>query len=272
VTEPSDLARDVLARYRRSISPSAGEREALVEGVVRRVGHGPGPGGGGGASGGGSWVPWLAVVGAAALVGGWMWASRDSAPVEPAIVASAATEDESSAPAERVGGHAPELAVGSTTVDVAAAELAHDTARPELAAGTAAPDPSVAGVDAAASATGSRASAGRRRARAKRDADAAPEAVPIEDDVIDEEVRLLRDANLALRQGRDADAAARFDEHAQRFPDGALVELREVGRARLRCRTASADEARATIAAFEQRFPGSPHLARLARECPTGAR
>ena len=34
---------------------------------------------------------------------------------------------------------------------------------------------------------------------------------------------------------------ARFDEHARRFPDGALTELREVGLALLACREQPGD-------------------------------
>jgi hypothetical protein len=243
VTEPSDLARDVLARYRRSISPTADARDVLVQNVVRRAGSGAGPVGGSTPTGGG--VPWLVVVASALVVVGglgWMSAARvgridrafDRAPtieVAPAIEREPPVAVAAVAPAPVVESAAP-------VVDL------DPPARPKT--------PSAA--------------------RARR-APATTASVDEEGSLVDEEVRLLRAANLALREGRDGEARAGFDLHAQRFPDGALVELREVGRAILSCRATTPERAAATVDTFGVRFPGSPHLARLVRECPTtGAR
>ncbi|MFO0636741.1 MAG: hypothetical protein U0168_28240 [Nannocystaceae bacterium] len=76
---------------------------------------------------------------------------------------------------------------------------------------------------------------------------------------------MLRRAAAALGRGEDAEAAALYREHAERFARGALIELREAGLARLRCRAQDDDDA--VLADFLARFPGSPHAARLQREC-----
>jgi hypothetical protein len=240
VTEPSDLARDVLARFRRSISPSADARDVLVQNVVRRAGADPG--GGSTPTGGG--VPWLVVVASALVVVGglgWMSAARvgrvdaafDRAPTievapvierEPVAVAAVAP--------------APVLEPVAPVVEL------EPPVRPKAA------------------------SAARARRASASTTDAS---VDEEGSLVDEEVRLLRAANLALREGRDGEARAAFDLHAQRFPDGELVELREVGRAILSCRATTPARAAATVDAFGARFPGSPHLARLVRECPTSS-
>jgi hypothetical protein len=258
VTEPSDLARDVLTRYRRSISPSSEQRDGLVREVVRRANGGPGPGGGGGATPTGSWAPWLAVVGVAfVVVGGVLWSARGDAvdAIDPAferarVLARMHVEDPPPVAVASIQPRASKetsssIEPSTSSVDVAAEREATIDPPPPIAARPR-----------------------NRSARVTSSPDPAPAAAP-EPDLVDEEVRLLREANVALRQGRDAIARGYFDEHARRFPDGALVELREVGRAIMRCRGATTEVAAETVAAFTARFPGSPHLARLARECPS---
>jgi hypothetical protein len=240
VTEPSDLARDVLARYRRSISPNADARDVLVQSVVRRAGSGAGPGGGSTPTGGG--VPWLVVVASALVVVGglgWMSAARVGR-------------------VDRAFDRAP-------TIEVAPA-----IEREPVAVAAVAPAPVVESVAPVVELDPPARPKTPSTARARRGSATTTDAsVDEESSLVDEEVRLLRAANLALREGRDGEARAGFDLHAQRFPDGALVELREVGRAILSCRATTPERAAATVDAFGARFPGSPHLARLVRECPT---
>jgi hypothetical protein len=52
-------------------------------------------------------------------------------------------------------------------------------------------------------------------------------------------------------------------EHARRFPAGALVPEREVLAIEALARLGRASEARSRLAAFRERFPQSPHVARL---------
>lgn len=247
MTEPSDLARDVLARYRRSISPSSSARDVLVDNVARRVGEGggSGPSGGGAAGPSGHGSPWLVVVGIAIVIaGGAWWSARPDvgSPIEPAFGSVGAL-----APVEIEPPVIASSAVARVEPPAPAMSYVPPVAEPV------APSPRPRGP--------------RVAARTPVASEPAPEPA-----LVDEEVRLLREANLALKEGRDAEARARFDEHARRFPAGSLVELREVGRARMRCKAATADEATEIIATFGREFPGSPHLARLERECPrTGA-
>ena len=255
MNEPSDRARELIRRYRGSIGPSESQRDALVRSVVARVDSGGAGPGTGGASGGG--VPWLTIVAAFVLVGSaaW-WSARAPGPsrAEPALVRMTAIEPR----VEPTKKDARELAVGeaqpaSAEVNVAALAVAPSEPVPAQRARP------------------------RERTRVAIDAPAAPSvadaasAAPVAaaPALVDEEVRLLREGNLALRDGDVDRARARFDEHARRFADGELVELREVGRALLRCR-AEPSEAGATIDGFAARFPGSPHLGRLGRECPRG--
>jgi hypothetical protein len=244
VIEPSEQARDVLARYRGAISPSSTQREALVRAVAARLdGPGGGSGGGGIAPAPRRGVPWLAIVGVAIAIGGAAWLGLGS----PAV-------------ARLQTGLAGASAIGPTVIDTPAPVPAV-VARAD---GDAIAQARVS-VSASAPTIGERSGPRPRTARPKPVA-VTPADAPA---LVDEEVRLLREANVALKDGRDSVAAAKFEQHARRFPDGALVELREVGRALLRCRDASEADAVTTIAAFRARFPGSPHLARLERECPT---
>lgn len=230
MNEPNERARELLQRYRGAIGPSDAQRDALVRSVMMRIDGATAPSGGGAPS---SVVPWLTLVGVALLVGGASWiGARDPAADAPReVVPSAVVE---SLP-ERAAPVAPQIVALQP---------------PAIATPVVAPPP-VAPPKAA------------RRPRAIEKPAPAKDAEPIEAlTLVDEEVRLLREANLALRRGDEREARARFDEHARRFPDGSLAELREVGRALLRCR----DDATA-IDDFARRFPGSPHIARLEREC-----
>jgi hypothetical protein len=60
-----------------------------------------------------------------------------------------------------------------------------------------------------------------------------------------------------------AGALALTDEHARRFSNGTLVPEREVLAIEALARLGRTSEARARLAAFRERYPQSPHLARL---------
>lgn len=247
---------DVLARYRRAISPTATERARLLASVAARTsGAPPGvppttPRGGG---------SWLAIVGVAIVVGGagW-WATRgtiDRTAPSPAV-ASTAVAPIAPAPSPQGPKRAEPVATPAEPTPAptnAATEI--DTVTPSRDATT--PNPT------------------RRRSAPRMQPTPAPDrpapTAASDPSLVDAEVALLRAANTALREGRDADAAAGFAEHARRFADGALVELREVGRALLRCRAADRDPGEDVAGVFAARFPGSPHRDRIARACRTDA-
>jgi hypothetical protein len=92
----------------------------------------------------------------------------------------------------------------------------------------------------------------------------APNAGAFPNDTAADEVALVDRASRTL--GSDANAALRLaEEHAQRFPNGALTQEREfvaIEALKLLGRTAEAND---RIDRFRVRFPGSAHLRRLER-------
>ena len=79
------------------------------------------------------------------------------------------------------------------------------------------------------------------------------------------ETALLRDADRALRAGDMATALERLDEHAARFPTGALAPEREAERRIVLCEVGAADP-RAVEQLLAARS-GSPLAARVRRAC-----
>jgi hypothetical protein len=82
---------------------------------------------------------------------------------------------------------------------------------------------------------------------------------------LSEETALLRDADRALRVGDTAGALARLDEHAARFPHGALAPERTAERLIVLCELGVADPR--AVARFLAEGPGSPLAARVRRAC-----
>lgn len=81
-------------------------------------------------------------------------------------------------------------------------------------------------------------------------------------DAVREEAALLRAAR-ALLASDPAGALAKLDEHARRFPSGALTEEREAARILALCKTGREDEATAAAARFVGGHPRSPLIAGL---------
>lgn len=245
MTEPSDLAREMLARYRGAITPSDGERTHFAAAVDRRIESGVGAGTLVPAA---RRAPWLTIVGVAAAVGaGALWAARPGSPsgeADPRVAAIAAPAVAPiDVPIEARDGVPAAALPSEVTVAATSVAIAETAATP--------PTPAVANAS--------------RRTAAK----PVPEEITAVDAgvaTVDEEVRLLREASVALRDGKAAIAKARYDEHARRFPQGSLVELREVGLVLLACQAGDAAGA-AAARRFTDRFPSSPHAERIDREC-----
>ena len=81
------------------------------------------------------------------------------------------------------------------------------------------------------------------------------------------ELSLLRDAHAALQSGDAARAVVLLDEHARRFPAGALGEERDAARIFALCALGRAGEARAAGDRFLAAYPRSPHGARVRSSC-----
>ena len=84
---------------------------------------------------------------------------------------------------------------------------------------------------------------------------------------VDEEVRLLHDAQLALRSADPRRAMALLDEHAAKFPSGKLSDAREVTRMVALCNLGARAAAREKADHFLAQHPGSPFSDRVRRIC-----
>jgi hypothetical protein len=82
-----------------------------------------------------------------------------------------------------------------------------------------------------------------------------------------DELALVSAMQLALRSGNAAQALALANEHARRFPSGALTQEREGARAIAQCQLAEPTARAAVQSAFEARYPSSPYAARVKAAC-----
>jgi hypothetical protein len=81
------------------------------------------------------------------------------------------------------------------------------------------------------------------------------------------ELELIAAMQSALRAGGSAQALSLAEQHARRFPRGALVQEREGVRAVASCRLADPSLRSGLGAAFLSRYPGSPYAARVRDAC-----
>jgi hypothetical protein len=81
------------------------------------------------------------------------------------------------------------------------------------------------------------------------------------------ELSLIRDAHAALQSGNASQALALLDDHARRFPAGALGEERDAARIFALCALGRTSEARAASDRFFAAYPRSPHAARVRSSC-----
>ncbi len=95
------------------------------------------------------------------------------------------------------------------------------------------------------------------------------------DDLV-EETRLLRAAQVDLQARRTGAAMRSLDEHALRFPAGALREERLTLRVLALCESGEIEAARRARAELDRSFPATSHASRLANSCaadgPEGGR
>src|SRR5208283_4452338 len=81
------------------------------------------------------------------------------------------------------------------------------------------------------------------------------------------EVRLIGEAHTAIRGGDAERALALLDEHARRFPKGALGEERDAARINALCALGRTSEARDATERFLRAAPLSPHAGPLRTSC-----
>jgi hypothetical protein len=90
---------------------------------------------------------------------------------------------------------------------------------------------------------------------------------PSDADALREELALIGAAQSSLGAGRNEAALASLEEHALRFPSGALSLERRALRALALCAGGRRDEGRAEAEAFVTRAAGSPLAERVASAC-----
>ena len=81
------------------------------------------------------------------------------------------------------------------------------------------------------------------------------------------EVALLGAANAEMQGGNAPRALTLLDDHARRFPLGALTEEREAARILALCAVGRGDESREAKGRFLREHPSSPHVARVRSAC-----
>jgi hypothetical protein len=86
------------------------------------------------------------------------------------------------------------------------------------------------------------------------------------------EVALLRRASASLQAGDPRAALAAVNEHARRFPNGALAEERDTERIVALCALGQLDDAQRARARFERMYPASSHEGRVRAACPAEGR
>lgn len=253
----SNRATELLDQYREAVAPSAAQQQHMLDGLAEDVAAGdvpayadvppPEPVTGMSLA---AKLGLLAVAGAVAIpVIGWL-VGGDAQPPETIArpsVAPATTPEPTLAPA-------PPAPAPATAPAVAVP--------PGPSAGTDAEVPPT--VDEV------RAPAPKKVAAAKPTPKPAPEeapetATPIA--TIDAEMRLVKAAQRAVGAGDAEGALAHVREHARRFPDGKLSQLRDLVRIDALCAAGATDRARAAAREFLADHPGSPHSDRVRRVC-----
>jgi hypothetical protein len=106
-----------------------------------------------------------------------------------------------------------------------------------------------------------------RSPRSKLDQEPAVPAPSTSEPTIDEEVRLVKGAQAALRAGNTSRALELLSAHAARFPNGKLTTLRQVTHMLALCQSGSAQQARQEAASFLAKNPSSPFAERVGGIC-----
>lgn len=262
----NEASRRALANYLEARTPASSRETAAWEAIERRVSAGDqGPGlvddavvGGGklGVAGKGILIG-LVVVGAG--LGAWALAGDDAGRPPPTPLAVEESEvppmprTPTLAPAVPPAEDPPPSREAETEAAGATSDDSESRGRPQAARGN----------------RRVRGGGTKGAARSRNDAqgghdDAVEEA---DSSSLAEEMKLLARGQRALKRG-DATAALRaFDEHARRYPNGALVDERRVQRAQTLCALGKTAEARKAAHAFVRDAPNSPHAGKASRIC-----
>ncbi len=94
-----------------------------------------------------------------------------------------------------------------------------------------------------------------------------PTSLPTSRSTLGAEARLLEEAFNAQRVGDPAQALARLDEHASRYPQGLLRAESSAQRVLVLCSLGRTDDARAEADRFVAEYPGTPLALRVRSSC-----
>lgn len=282
MTEPemSQQAREILKRYRAAESLGSDARARMLTGLRAKIAAGAPALGASKAS----LLSKVATAGKTKLVLGALaiavpaaWTihrsqssvdytlrtATPSVPAAPAVTAPAATAQQEPARAPTALADLPYGSATASDVDVA----------PEVAA------------------AGAEAPAGEERRAVKRSAVArgtqsasantavAPQSVVLEEkateaptepppaSTLDQEMQLLKRAQVAQASGRPSEALSILAEHAKKFPNGKLAESREVARVIALCQSGQTQASRSAADRFLAARPNSPFASRVRGVC-----
>jgi hypothetical protein len=173
----------------------------------------------------------------------------------------------------RANAHHAQLVEAATTAAVHAPSTSVTHAAPATTSGSAldpavrepaaVAEPAAAGVPASAAAPSPAANGKAARAAAISAPLAGTAGTP--NDTLSEETRLLRDADQALRAGNAQRALSLLDEHAARYPHGALAPERNAERMVARCQLGQIDAS--TARSYLAAHPSSAFTARIRDAC-----
>jgi hypothetical protein len=271
VTEPemSQQAREILKRYRSAESLGSEARARVLTGLRAKIATGTPALGATKAS----LLSKVASAGKTKLILGALavavpaaWTIHRSQSSVDYTLRTATPEvaaQPESARAPKALGDEPYRSAATSDVDVA----------PEVAASETEGAPSEA-----RSAT--KRSAGAQRAQgATANTGVTPKAVVLEESpeeapapaapasTLDQEMQLLKRAQVAQASGRSSDALSILAEHAKQFPNGKLAESREVARVIALCQSGQTQAARSARDRFLATRPNSPFASRVRSVC-----
>ena len=244
--ELSERARVVLERYKVAQRGADSEHAVLFEAVLERARTGD--------------LPRFEVNSAPPTMPAPHWLRRfwSSAFVKLGVVAAllgvSAVGIYSHTPSAARVGQARDAAASASTIASPVAS-ASDRAAADNGVGPSVPSVPTAEAPSSSEAPGKAAKSNRR-------------ATPVDQATLDEEIRLLDTAQVAMRAGDSTRALQVLAEHASRFPNGQMASARNIMRMKALVQAGQTEQACAEAQRFLVSYPKSPFVGRVKAICP----
>ncbi|WP_437969365.1 hypothetical protein WMF04_08730 [Sorangium sp. So ce260] len=191
----------------------------------------------------------------------------DQVPRTPHAAAPSGAPSDTAPPPAEAGASAEADAAAEANEPARAAASAEASAPASAPASAEASAPARAGASAVRASAAPAAGSATRAPASRPPPPGAGAAAGPGSEGLDAEIALLRDAQQALQAGQFAQALAKLNEHASRYPRGVLSTEREASRAIALCRSGRAASGRAIAARLLARSPGSPLATRVRAAC-----